>query len=50
MCMCVPAWIYVHHIYTDAEIALDPPEVELEVIVSYLIWVLGTKSSSLRQQ
>lgn len=42
MCMCAPTWIYMHHIYAGAQIELDPPELELQVIMSYLIWVLGT--------
>lgn len=50
MRMCVlPAWVYVHHIPAGAhrcQRAVDPLGLELQAVISCLMWVPGIKPTS----
>lgn len=43
--VCMPSWVYMHHVYADAcrseARVSDPFELELEMVVNFLVWVLG---------
>lgn len=46
MYVCVSVWIYVHHMPVGAQggqRVLGSLELELQVFVNHLIWILGTK-------
>lgn len=44
--VCVSTWVYVHHVHDRAQggwkKTLDPWELEFQVIVNTLRWVLAT--------
>lgn len=49
MCVCGPAGVFVYYcvqVLVEARVSWDPPQLELQVVVSPMIWVLGTRSRS----
>ena len=46
--MCLPAYVYVHHVDAEAcrgqKKESDPLELKLQAVVSCQTWVLGTRA------
>lgn len=47
MCVCVP---HVCRYPQKSEIVSDPPQLELQVTISHLMWVLGTELGSSKKK
>lgn len=47
LCIFVPIYVSVYHILAgdqgSQQEVVDPPELELQAVLSCLLWVLGTK-------
>ena len=53
LCVHIPAWVYVLHVCPHDHCGQrwsDPLKIELQMVVSYLMWVLGPNSGPLETQ